>query len=206
MESSVLELDYDEIMKIDLERYIHYKVTPHEFFGHPGREHYRLFAYLSTLFDGRDIVDVSTYMGSSALALSYNPTNTVHTFDIVDKVLPDIGSPKMVPTIKFYTEDLFSEEGRKKYVDLLLKAALIVVDVEPHEGTRELEFYTFMRKQQYQGMLLFDDICYFSGMRDVFWKNVSEEDKYDITNMGHWSGTGIVSFRSLDVQTTIKRG
>lgn len=52
-----------------------------------GKEHYKLLSYFSMQFNGATIIDIGTHRGSSALALSYNPTNTVYTFDIMDKVV-----------------------------------------------------------------------------------------------------------------------
>lgn len=198
----VLELDYETIKGLDVSKYLEYRVNPVEFFGLPGKEHYRTLAYLSTLYDGADIVDIGTHMGSSALALSYNPNNTVHTFDIVDKLDISIGSPKMARNIKFYVEDLCNPEVLESHLDMLMNSPLIFMDIDPHEGGRELEFYRFLRDQGYKGLVVFDDIDHFPGMRN-FWNNVEERHKYDITNFGHWSGTGIVSFEPLTLKTTI---
>ncbi len=56
------------------------------FYGQPGTEHHQLLAYLSTMFEGRTIFDIGTHLGDSAHALSYNKSNQVHSFDVVDKV------------------------------------------------------------------------------------------------------------------------
>ena len=55
---------------------------PHEesgygFYDKSGKEHYRMLAYLSTLFDNEVILDIGTFQGGSALALSYNKNNKV---------------------------------------------------------------------------------------------------------------------------------
>ena len=50
--------------------------------GEPGNEHYKLLAYLSTLFNNELLIDLGTYRGLSALAMSYNQKNKVFTFDI----------------------------------------------------------------------------------------------------------------------------
>ena len=42
-----------------------------------GKEHYKLLSYFSTLFNNSNILDIGTYSGCSALALSYNSTNTI---------------------------------------------------------------------------------------------------------------------------------
>ena len=56
-----------------------------EFLGKPGKEHYKLLAYLSTTFNFKNIIDIGTHLGNSSLALSYNISNTIYTFDIIDK-------------------------------------------------------------------------------------------------------------------------
>jgi tRNA1(Val) A37 N6-methylase TrmN6 len=52
------------------------------FFDLPGENHYHLLANISNQINNSTIIDLGTYRGSSALALSYNKTNKVHTFDI----------------------------------------------------------------------------------------------------------------------------
>ena len=50
-----------------------------------GEVPYRLYAYLSTLFDDGVILDIGTLYGSSALALSYNTKNHVKSYDLAEK-------------------------------------------------------------------------------------------------------------------------
>ena len=45
---------------------------------------------------------------------------------------------------------------------------------------------------KYKGYLMLDDIYYNDAMRN-FWSSIVEE-KYDISNIGHHSGTGLVIF------------
>src|SRR5688572_29296070 len=60
--------------------------TKSEFFDIPGKQHYQLLAYLSTLVNDCIIIDIGTHRGSSALALSYNPTNKIMSYDIINNV------------------------------------------------------------------------------------------------------------------------
>jgi predicted O-methyltransferase YrrM len=76
------------------------------FFSKPGKEHYKLLSYFSTLFDNSNIIDIGSHLGHSALALSYNKNNTIYSFDIVDNVRPNI---KGVENIKFINDDLFDK-------------------------------------------------------------------------------------------------
>jgi predicted O-methyltransferase YrrM len=97
-----------------------------EFQGVIGREHYKLLAYLSTLFNNSTIIDIGTHRGSSALALSYNPTNTVHTFDILDKV--ENHSIKARDNIRFHMDNLFEAEGQAKWTETILKCPFLFLD------------------------------------------------------------------------------
>jgi hypothetical protein len=71
---------------------------------------------------------------------------------------------------------------------------MIFMDIDPHDGPMELEFYHWLKTEGYRGLLVCDDIWYFKGMRDNFWYHISQADKVDATLVGHWSGTGIVHF------------
>ena len=70
-----------------------------EYFSSNGKEHYRLLSYFSTLFNNSNIIDIGSQKGYSSLALSYNKTNTVYSFDIVDNVRNNI---KSVNNIHFF--------------------------------------------------------------------------------------------------------
>lgn len=181
---------------IDLSAFKPYHVDPNEFYGPPGKEHYKLLAYLSTLYNDSVIFDIGTHMGSSALALSYNPTNTIYTFDIVDKLINYTGPLKkfdQAPNINRHYDNLFDPRVQTQYQSLLLSAPLLFVDVDPHDGDMEIALYDYLKAIKYPGVIIFDDIHYFPGMRK-FWAHVDEKYKYDLTGIGHWSGTGMVVF------------
>ncbi len=48
-----------------------------------GREHYRLLKYISKLFQGEKLFDIGTNNGVSAIALSNEKTNHIHSYDVV---------------------------------------------------------------------------------------------------------------------------
>ena len=160
-----------------------------------GQEHYRLLAYLSTLFDHQEIFDLGTQTGTSAYALAYNPNNLIHTFDIVDQVINHV--IKNRDNIKFHICDLFTEEGRQIWLSRLLAAPLIFLDVDPHNGVMEYAFYQMLCQHGYKGLLVCDDIWFFKEMRDRFWSQIPDDQKYDLTPFGHWSGTGVITFNHL---------
>ena len=162
-----------------------------EFFGKPGKEHYRLLSYLSTLVNDSNIIDLSSHVGNAALALSYNKSNTIYSFDTVDKVRTNI---KNIDNIQFVIDDLFNIENREKYKQLFLSSSFIFLDVEPHNGKMEYEFINYLQEISYTGFVVFDDIWYFKEMRDHFWYKINDKYRYDLTEFGHWSGTGVITF------------
>ncbi len=160
-----------------------------EFCEPEGRQHYRLLAQLSLQFHGKTLIDIGTHRGMSALALSYNAANRVVSFDITDKT----GRPYR-PNVEYHTEDILTGEGQTKWKDIILSSPLICLDIDPHEGTREYEFYKWLRDNNYKGTVVCDDIWYFKEMRDNFWYKIPSEHKLDVTDRGHCSGTGILRF------------
>jgi Bacterial protein of unknown function (HtrL_YibB) len=165
-------------------------INPTEFFGVVGQQHYRLLSYLvSQLPAGSTVIDIGTHMGSSALALSVNPAVSVYSFDIQRKVpLRDL------PNVRFEVADLWEPSVRAHWQNIVLGSAVILLDIDPHHGTMEYEFYKWLKESNYKGLLICDDIWYFKGMRDNFWFKIPSEEKLDITAIGHWSGTGVISF------------
>lgn len=171
-----------------------YETDDFEFYEQPGKQHYRLLSLLSTFFSGVNIIDIGTHKGSSALALSYQQTNTIHTYDIINKTEGSVFKRKSFSqrdNIVRHYENLWDDFA--KHRDFLLSCPLIFLDIDPHEGRDELVFYYFMLANNYQGILIFDDIHYFEGMRK-FWSQVDNKYKLDLTKYGHFSGTGVVIF------------
>lgn len=153
------------------------------------KEHYKLLAHLSTRVRQGTIFDLGTHLGDSAVALSYGG-KPVETFDIADNVR---GRP-LPPNVHTNLVDLWSPEVREAWKEKLLASPLIFLDIDPHEGTREIEFVHWLEANEYQGILVLDDIWYFKPMRDHCWYHIEGKYKTDATRLGHWSGTGIVSF------------
>jgi len=176
---------------IDLEKMRPFVGDSEWFYAQPGVEHHRLLAYLSTLFEGRMIFDIGTHFGDSAHALSYNETNRVVSFDVVDKVPTH---RRRRQSITYQLADLFDPVVREAWKTQLLDSALVLIDVDPHDGAREREFVEWLRRHAYRGIVVLDDIWYFKSMRDQLWYRIEDRYKLDVTHVGHWSGTGIVSF------------
>jgi hypothetical protein len=182
-----LRLTRADLLAIDLERLRPYAAGEAFFAPH---EHYRLLAHLSTRVGaGATIFDIGTHLGDSALALAYGGAD-VESFDIVDNVQ----GRKLPPNIRRHLTNLWTDQGRSEWRARLLASPLIFLDIDPHEGTRELEFVRWLEKEDYQGTLVLDDIWHFKGMRDNLWSPIEGRYKTDVTALGHWSGTGIVRF------------
>jgi hypothetical protein len=145
-------------------------------------EHYMLLSYLSYQYNNVNIFDLGSYRGFSAIALSSNPTNKIISYDI-DYFLDILDRPK---NVEFRIGDFFTELD-------ILSSPLIMFDVDPHDGEIEFEFIEWLSKKQYKGSVIFDDIHLNSNMRN-FWKNI-KQDRIDLTEFGHWSGTGMVKFK-----------
>ncbi len=67
-----------------------------------------------------------------------------------------------------------------------------MLDVDPHDGIQERDFFKFFEEIGYEGIVVLDDIYVNKEMND-FWNNI-KQPKLDLTDIGHWSGTGIVLF------------
>lgn len=145
----------------------------------PGQEHYRLLCLLSTWFNNIYIYELGTWTGGSALCLAYNKSNYVISYDI--KHLVEI---ERQPNIEF-------RQGDYKHDKQLLRSPLIFIDVT-HDGKLEREIYNYLIENNYKGLTVWDDITLNNEMKD-FWNSVKHE-KYDLTNFGHYSGTGVIIF------------
>jgi len=181
-----MRLGRADLEAVDLERLRPF-VRGEAFFWN--QEHYRLLAHLSTRVGDGTVIDIGTHLGDSALALSVGGAR-VESFDIVDNVCGRPSPPNVHRTLA----DLWSPAVRETWKRTLLDSPLIVLDIDPHEGTCEIEFVRWLEKNQYNGILVLDDIWYFKPMRDNCWYRIEGRHKTDVTLLGHWSGTGIVSF------------
>lgn len=146
------------------------------------REHYRLMAYMSYKYNNETLYDIGSYRGLSAIAIAANPNNKVISYDIVDYL-----RVVKMDNIEYKIGDCYKDPG-------LLKSPLILLDVDPHEGSFEKNFVTYLLENSYKGIVVFDDINLNPPMRD-FWSWFSGVEKHDITKYGHHSGTGLAVFK-----------
>jgi hypothetical protein len=150
-----------------------------------GNEHYRLLYHISwQIPNNSTIIDIGTSTGHSALALSANPNINVITYNICDQV-QDSGSIKQKKNINIRIKNCIDDIG------ILLQSPFIMLDVF-HDGTFEKLLVETLLKHNYNGIVLCDDIFLNKEMLD-FW-NWVPVSKMDITEYGHWSGTGLLLF------------
>ena len=165
-----------------------------------GKEHYFFLASLSSQFTNKKIIELGTHNGRSALALGFNELCTVYTYDIENLLINEMNHYK---NVKFSLNNLFDPIVREKNKEHILSADLIFIDIDPHEGVMELEMFNWLKNNNYKGLILFDDIHLGQGhmgvntgnsMQKTLWNNIEDKYKIDLTSVGHWSGTGLVSF------------
>lgn len=183
-EDIIDSFNYSDILKLDVSRCLEYIKNDNEkehFMSLPGQEHYRLLCYLSKKYQDSDIIDIGTFTGVSAVALSYNSRNRVHTFDINRKI--DLMS---VPSnVLYYKDNILNP----KYESLIRYAKLIMIDIS-HNGEDEKEITDHIIKLGYKGYIVYDDIKLNKEMTSFF--SSLKGKKTDISHLGHWSGTGIL--------------
>lgn len=150
-----------------------------------GNEHYRLLYHISWQIPNYStIIDIGTSTGHSALALSANPDINVVTYNICDQV-QDNNSIKNKKNIDIRIKNCIDD------IDILLQSPFIMLDVY-HDGIFEKIVIEELIKHNYNGIVLCDDIFLNKEMLD-FW-NWVPIPKMDITEYGHWSGTGLILF------------
>jgi hypothetical protein len=118
------------------------------------------------------------------LALLQNPSNKIITYDIFDKNLYFFSEYK---NLEFKKLDINEETP-----DNLKSANIIVLDIDPHDGIQEKKFIDYLIDINYKGYVICDDIFLNKGMSE-WWESINIE-KYDITEVGHFSGTGVINF------------
>tara|TARA_R100001443_G_C3342856_1_gene174886 strand:+ start:679 stop:1353 length:675 start_codon:yes stop_codon:yes gene_type:complete len=202
----------DSIDLSEFDRYLNQKYRKthsaggYGFYDKSGVEQYKLLAYMSTLLDNETILDVGTFEGGSALALSKNKTNNVVSIDVNYQVNQNID----LDNILFLEGDILNDKEEiieidrnfrsgslpKNYgKDLIDKSKLILYDTV-HDGVVETQFHNYLVESNWSGICIWDDIKFRAngnirtGMVD-FWDSI-ENEKEDVTKYAHWTGTGMV--------------
>lgn len=182
MKSDSIVINKSELLKINMDYmnpYLH--MFP---YLKNTNEHYRLLVYISHLFDHEVIIDAGTCQGHSCLSLAQNSNNKIITYDIMQNpLLCDLDS---MPNVERKILDINYEKE-----EIIKSAKIILLDIDPHDGIQEEIFYKRLKKIDYRGFLIIDDFKLNPPMID-FWNSVTH-DKYDLSSIGHWSGTGVIN-------------
>lgn len=157
----------------------------------PGKSEYLLYCYLSDLFDNTIILDIGTGGGGSSKAFGFNLKNKVISYDLSKRREIPI-SPNIDYRIGQFTEDTNIDYSH---------VSIIMIDVDPHDGLKEPIMVDYLKSINWSGLLIFDDIrcicnCCASHVfpeLEKYWNSLDEE-KYDLTDVGHDSGTGLINF------------
>jgi len=162
-----------------------------------GQQEYRLYSYLSTLFNYTTILDIGTYNGRSAVSLSHNENNKVISYDITDNIKDNSHKIYTKSNIEFRIKNILDDLDKEFIKDI----KIIVIDID-HFYTVEKMIIDKLKELNYDGIILIDDIIHpslkeFEAMQKLW--NEIEDEKYDITKYGHWSGTGLVNL-SKDIK------
>jgi hypothetical protein len=148
------------------------------------KEHYRLLSYLSKKFNNILLIDAGTSHGHSCQAMAQNRNNKILTYDISHK---NFDFFKNYGNIEFKQLDINQESP-----EILKSAKIILLDIDPHDGIQETKFINYLIQIDYKGYVICDDILLNDGM--INWWNSITIEKYDISDVGHISGTGLINF------------
>ena len=150
--------------------------------GIPGKEQYRLYNYINKHFPYTHLTEFGVEYGTSLRVLSHN--KTAYAFDIVDN---RYGEAKTLPNVSFTLCDAIDAV----YLSWLeISSSQLIHFDTVHNGLHEHTWLSTMKKFGYHGTILFDDIYVCPDMIQ-WWTNISDE-KYDLTFVGHHTGTGVV--------------
>ena len=183
-----IKINKEDVQNLDNSALEAISLNPNDWLS-AGQSEYRLYGYLSTFFNQSYILDVGTRNGGSALALSYNETNKVISYDLVEQGASQIEKDNITFKIQDFREDETLEWD---------KISIIMIDVDPHDGVQEVEMMEFLEEKGWKGILLLDDIGPAWPEVQDMWDAI-EEPKIDVTEVGHMSGTGLVNFGSKHV-------
>ena len=179
-----IKLDKDAIKSLDISHLAAQSLNQNDWLT-AGQSEYRLYAWLSTQFNNTTILDVGTRTGGSALALSYNETNNVMSYDLQEQ---GASSGISKSNVQFNIKD-FREDDTLDFDNI----SIIMLDVDPHDGVQEEEMFEWLEEKGWKGIVLLDDIGPQWPEIEDFWNRITYP-KLNVTEVGHMSGTGLVNF------------
>ena len=99
-----IAIDKEVVKGLDIDHLKALSLNAHDW-HEAGQCEYRLYAHLSTLFNGTTILDVGSRTGGSALALSYNEKNQVISYDLEEQGASSIKRDNITWKIQDFRED-----------------------------------------------------------------------------------------------------
>jgi hypothetical protein len=180
-------INKEEVRNENIENFVEYQkwTSFSNYLTSPaGVNEYRLYSYLAKKVSKPVILDIGTYMGNSAVALSTDESKHVISYDIIE-----LDTHKFLKknNIEFRVGNFMNDDINYNDIDL------IVIDVDPHDGIQEPPMIKYLVDNGWEGILLLDDISHetFPGMIQM-WNDLPYE-KYDLKDIGHFSGTGLIN-------------
>lgn len=162
------------------------------FYEQPGKCHYLLLSYISSLYKNQTIVITDAWHGLSSLSLSFEPSNTIHSFTQYSYMNTTISHQENI--IVHENTNLLQADQLEKNKELLLNSAIILVDHSPHRGKDEYLLYEFLLENDYKGIVISDHVWIYKQMRDEYWYKILDKYRYDVTELGNEDGVTIYTF------------
>lgn len=167
-----------------------------------GEEHYKLLNFLAKQVAQTKqaciVSDIGTLYGCSALAFAFaHPSVQVTTYDI-NNVIPNAPNSKTIANVTNITRKFMSGQ-----IDIanIAKSDIVLLDIDPHEGVEEKKIVDKLKEIGFKGLLVVDDINLNDKMK-AFWESIALP-KYDVTKVGHWTGTGIVVYDESTIDVVV---
>jgi hypothetical protein len=162
-------------------------------------EHYNLLCFIALQIQvGGVTAEVGAAVGLSGLALACNPRVPMLSYDIVDgRAFPMAELNLTSPVLQAAQPNAFYVVGNAidpSNLRKLLAADVILLDTihRPYTTPFEVGFFKLLEDNCYAGVVICDDIFEHEEMKR-WWASIRLR-KYDVTSIGHGSGTGIVDF------------
>lgn len=160
----------------------------------PG-EHYRLLAAIVSLLSPSEVIEIGTFKGHGALALSTGHEGAhITTYDIVPwsriEETAFLTSDFSNNRIEQRIGDLGDPEYRRAQLDVLSASDILFID-GPKDGHWEQDTIPELLSSltDRRRLVIIDDIRLLPMVQ--LWRDLPFP-KLDITSLGHWSGTGLL--------------
>jgi hypothetical protein len=212
--AGIVVLDFADIRRTSdtarLQQVVKYTAPKYEKFMRDaaGREHYALLHYLAATYGDhcRAVVDIGTRYVASSLALaSTSSLQRVHIFDIPksrERQVAFRGTAEqewLERTVQdglhidFHNVDLLTMR-ESEFVQYMSNTWLIVLDTFHLPDTKPFK-RDFWTRLSNMGIVILDDVYLNTEMKQ-WWKELEKGPitTYDVTAVGHFSGTGLVDF------------